>query len=463
VDEQVATWSAVAQLAAIRDGGISSRELLELYLDRIERLDGPINAVVTKDAERARAASDAADVARARGERAGLLHGLPITIKDAIETEGIRSTAGSVDLTDHVPAQDAPAVAQLKAAGAIVFGKTNTPKWCADVETFNRVFGVTNNPWDVTRTTGGSSGGSAAAVASGFTSADIGTDHGGSIRIPSHCCGVFGLKPSFGVVPQRGYLNQVGGGATDVDLNVFGPIARSADDLDLLLTVLAGPAPELAAAWRVDLPSCDTRSLADVRIGTWFDVDAAPLDVEYRALLRDTVDTLADARAAIDDSHPPVEFAEQRDLFWHMVMAAAAPSLSERVAEASAGSHLAWLRAENARARLRRVWAEWFDEYDVLLCPALAVPAFPHVGKGPLDVRTVELNGETRPMADVLAWPGMISVVGLPSALVPIGRTRGGLPVGMQVVAPYLHDRRAVRVAKLISEVTGGYTPPPGF
>jgi amidase len=463
MDEQIATWPAVAQLAAIRDGTLSSRELLEVYLDRIERLNPAINAVVTIDADRARAASDAADAAQARGEHTGPLHGLPVTIKDAIETEGIRSTAGAVELTDYVPTRDAPAVARLKAAGVIVFGKTNTPRWCADVETFNRVFGVTNNPWDVTRTTGGSSGGSAAAVAVGFTSADLGTDHGGSVRIPSHCCGVFGLKPSFGVVPQRGYLNHVGGGITDPDLNVFGPIARSADDLDLLLGVLAGPAPELDVAWRLDLPPCDAHSLAGMKIGTWFDVDVAPLDVEYRALLGATTNALGDAGGRIEDSHPSVEFAEQRDLFWHMVMAAAAPSLSDRFAETAAGSHLAWLRAEEDRARLRRMWAEWFEDFDVLLCPALAVPAFPHVGKGPLDVRTVELNGETHPLADVLAWPGMISVVGLPSVVVPIGRTADGLPVGMQVVAPYLHDRRAVRVARLITEVTGGYETPPGF
>jgi amidase len=200
-----------------------------------------------------------------------------------------------------------------------------------------------------------------------------------------------------------------------------------------------------------------------LRIGTWFEVDECSLDVEYRSLLGATLDAVADAGAVVEDEHPPVAFAEQRDLFWHMVMAAAAPSLNERVADAAAGSHLAWLRAEDARARLRQVWAQWFEQYDVLVCPALGVPAFPHVGKGPLDSRTVEVNGESRPMADVLAWPGMISVVGLPSVLVPVGQTRGGLPVGMQVVAPYLHDRRAVRVARLISEVTGGYAPPPGF
>src|SRR3954468_6853190 len=272
MDEQMATQPAVRQAEAIRAHDVSSRELLELYLDRVERLNPAINAVVTLDAERARAAADAADDALARGDDVGPLHGLPVTIKDAIETEGIRSTGGAVELTDHVPAHDAPAVARLKAAGAIVFGKTNAPRWSGDVETFNEIFGGTNNPWELGHTTGGASGGSAAAVAAGFTSFELGTDIGGSVRIPAHCCGVFSLKPSFGVVPQRGYLDHVGGGTTDADVNVFGPIARSAKDLDLLLGVLAGPPPEQAAAWRIELPEPSAKhGLDGQRIALWLD------------------------------------------------------------------------------------------------------------------------------------------------------------------------------------------------
>ena len=206
VDDSIATRSASELAAGIRDKEWSSRELLDLYLDRIDRLDGPINSVVTLDAERARTAADAADAALARGDAVGPLHGLPVTIKDAIETEGIRSTGGARELTDHVPTADAPAVARLKDAGAIVFGKTNLPRWSADFQTYNDIFGVTSNPWDLDRTVGGSSGGAAAAVAAGFTSFELGTDIGGSVRIPAHCCGVFSLKPSFGVIPQRGYL-----------------------------------------------------------------------------------------------------------------------------------------------------------------------------------------------------------------------------------------------------------------
>ena len=466
-DERTATLSASELAAGIRAKEWSSRELLDLYLDRIDRLNGPVNAVVTLDADRARVAADAADVALARGDAVGPLHGLPITIKDAIETEGIRSTGGAVELTDHVPTRDAPAVARLKDAGAVVFGKTNLPRWSADFQTYNELFGVTNNPWDLQRTVGGSSGGAAAAVAAGFTSFELGTDIGGSVRIPAHCCGTFSLKPSFGVVPQRGYLSHVGGGTTDVDINVFGPIARSADDLDLLLGVLAGPEPERADAWRIDLPECRVQSLGDLRIGTWLDDPVSPIQSEYLGMLRAAVDQLADAGAHVDDDRPPVDFAAQRELFVRMIVPAIAPSLAhdqtEEQADASSGSHLAWLRAEEERAALRATWAEWFRCHDLLLLPVVTVPAFPHDHDPEMFGRTIEVDGETRPLITTIDWLGLIGIVGLPSAVVPIGRTAEGLPVGMQIVAPYLHDRRAVRAAQLVSAVLGGFEAPPGY
>jgi amidase len=463
LDDRVATRTASGLAAALRAREFTSRELLELYLDRIERLNREVNAVVTLDADRARAAADASDAARARGDDLGPLHGLPVTIKDAIETEGIRSTGGATELVDHVPAADAPAVARLKDAGAIVFGKTNLPRWSGDFQTFNDIFGVTNNPWALERTVGGSSGGAAAAVAAGFTSFELGTDIGGSVRIPSHCCGVFGLKPSFGVIPQRGYLDHVGGGLTDADINVFGPIARSADDLDLLLDVLAGPEPERADAWRLELPPSAAQTLGDFRIGTWFDDPASPVEREYVGMLRGAADRLADAGAKVDDARPPVDFAEQRGLFTRMILPAISPSLPDDQAEASSGSHRAWLRAEEERARLRRTWADWFAGHDLLLLPVMTTAAFPHDHTPDMLARTIQIDGEPRALISTIDWLGLIGIVGLPSAVIPIGRTAAGLPVGMQIVAPYLQDRRAVRAAQLAEAVLGGYTPPPGF
>jgi amidase len=461
MDDSLLLAPATRLAEAVRTKEVSSRELLDGYLDRIDRLNGRVNAVVTLDVERARAAADGADGAIANGDEIGPLHGLPITVKDAIETEGIRSTGGAVELSEHVPAADAPAVARLKAAGAVVFGKTNVPRWSGDFQSFNEIFGVTNNPWDVTRTVGGSS--AAAAVAAGFTSFEVGTDIGGSVRIPSHCCGVFGLKPSFGVVPQRGYLDHVGGGTTDADINVFGPIARSADDLDLLLGVLAGPEPERAAAWRLELPEAGFDALAGLRIGTWLDDPACPVDTEYGALLHAAADALADAGAQVDDARPSVPFAEQHALFTRLILPAISPSLPDAVADGASGSHRAWLRAEEDRARVRAVWAEWFTGHDLLLCPVMTVPAFTHDHEGDLASRRILVNGEDRMLADTIQWLGLVGVLGLPAAVVPIGRTAGGLPVGMQIVAPYLHDRRAVRAAQLVDEVLGAYAPPPGF
>lgn len=463
MDNAVATWTATRLAGALATKEIASRELLDLYLARIERLNPAVNAVVTLDVDRARATARALDDALARGERRGPLHGLPITVKDAIETEGIRSTGGAVELTDHVPARDALAVARLKDAGAVVFGKTNVPRWSGDVQTYNDIFGTTNNPWDVTRVPGGSSGGPAVAVACGFTSFEIGTDIGGSVRVPSHCCGTYGLKPSFGVVPQRGYLDHVGGGTTDADINVFGPMARGADDLALLLSVVAGPEPDRAVAWRLELPPPRHADLSSYRIGVWFEEAACPIDREVLTVLRGAVDALASAGAKVEEAHPPVEFAEQVGLFNQLILAAISPSLDPEIADAMSGTHRQWIEGDKHRARLRAAWAEWFETFDLLLCPVLPVPAFPHDQDGDMMQRSLTVNGEAAPYLNAVTWAGLIGVVGLPSAVPPIGRAAGGLPVGVQVVAPYLRDRDAVHVAGLLGQLTGGYQAPPGY
>jgi amidase len=461
-----ATASARELAGALRRREVSSRELLELYLDRIDRLDGPIGAVVTLDAEGARRRCAEADEALVRGRPLGPLHGLPVTVKDAIATGGLRSTGGATELRDHVPAEDAPAVARLRAAGAVVFGKTNLPRWSGDLQTYNEMFGTTSNPWDTARTAGGSSGGPAAAVACGFTAFELGTDIGGSVRVPSHFCGAFGLKPSFGVVPQRGYLDHVGGGTTDADINVFGPIARSAADLELLLDVLAGPEPERAGAWRLTLPPPACEAVRGARVAVWFDDPALPVDSEYRAVLGRLADRLSDAGAGVEEARPPVDARGQVDLFFSMLTAALSPSSPDDQADAVGGSHRRWLAREERRAALRAQWAEWFTGWDVLLCPVTPTAAFPHdQGGGVLD-RTMTVDGESRPYVENLVWTGLIGIMGLPSAVPPIGRTASGLPVGVQVVAPYLRDRTAVRLAGVVADeadVPGGYEPPPGF
>ena len=233
---------ATALLAALERKETSSEELLRLYLARIERLHASVNAVVTLDADRAVAEARACDAERARGELRGPLHGLPVTVKDSFETEGLLTTSGgSPELMAHVPKRDADLVARLKAAGAVVFGKTNLSTQAMDIQTYNAAFGTTNNPWDATKTAGGSSGGSAVAMSAGLSALEAGSDLGGSIRIPSSFCGVFGHRPSFGIVPTRGHVPGPPGTLAAPDLETAGPIARSADDLDLAMRLLAGP------------------------------------------------------------------------------------------------------------------------------------------------------------------------------------------------------------------------------
>ncbi|HEX5192990.1 MAG TPA: amidase family protein [Solirubrobacteraceae bacterium] len=451
--EEPLSWAATRLAAAIRSREISSRELLELELERVKEQNPRVNAVVTIDEDGAGAAARRADELTARGGSLPPLHGLPVTIKDAIETAGMRSTGGAIELTDHVPTDDAPSVARLKQAGAIVFGKTNVPRWSEDMQTYNAIFGTTNNPHDVQRTAGGSSGGAAAAVATGMTAFELGTDIGGSIRIPSHFCGVCGHKPSFGVVSQRGYLGYLGSGGTDSDLNVFGPLARTVGDLELLMDVLVGPDVELATAWTLRLPPARHAELADYRIGVWIDDPDGELDIEVRALLHHAVAALGDAGAQVSDSRPALGLAESDEVFWPLVLGAASPRLPDDVAVEVGGPHARWIRHRDRAAELRRRWREWFATHDVLLCPVMPVPAFPHDLAGTFSDRSLAINGQPVPHARTLPWIGLIGVAYLPATVVPVGRTASGLPVGIQVVGPYLEDRTALFVARHLAQL----------
>ncbi|HEX4864877.1 MAG TPA: amidase family protein [Acidimicrobiales bacterium] len=462
-DGSPALWNLNQQAEAIRGRKISSREMLDEYLARVERINPQLNAVVTLDPGPAGEAAARADQeASRRTADLGPLHGLPVTIKDAIETAGIRSTGGARELSTHVPERDAPAVAKLKAAGAIVFGKTNAPRWSGDMQTFNDLFGTTNNPWDHSRTPGGSSGGAAASVAAGLTSFELGTDIGGSVRVPSNFCGVFGHKPSFGVIPQQGYLDHVGGGRIDADINVFGPIARSAGDLASLLEVLGGPSGEDEKAWRLDLPPARHNDVRDYRIGTWLDDPAGEVDSEVGETLDAAAEALAKAGAKVSGSRPPIRLPDAVALFNSLITPAISVSTDKQTGDAISGTHREWLDNHQSRGEMRSVWSEWFREFDILLCPVTPMAAFPHDQSGSIVDRSVIINGHPRPHIATLAWTGLVGVVYLPSTVVPVGFTPGGLPVGIQVVGPYLEDRTPLFVAAELEALLGGYTPPPG-
>ncbi|HET9691720.1 MAG TPA: amidase family protein, partial [Acidimicrobiales bacterium] len=384
-------------------------------------------------------------------------------VKDALEVAGVRSTGGAVELADHVPAADAPVVARLRAAGAVVLGKTNVPAWSGDIQTFNDLFGTTANPWDPSRTPGGSSGGPAVAVATGMSAFETGTDIGGSIRTPSGWCGVCGHKPTFGVVPQRGYLDHVAGGRTDADINVVGPIARSVRDLAMLLDVVAGPLPAEGRGWSLSLPPSGwAGDVAALRVGTWFGDAAAPVDPAVAEVLEAAASALAAAGAGVTDARPGFAMAEAAAVFSGLITAAVSVSFPDDggFADAVSGSHRQWLRLDERRAALQAAWESFFDGHDVLLAPVMPVGAFPHDHSGDITTRTVDVAGVATPHVALITWAGIVGVAGLPSTVVPAGRV-GGVPVGIQVVGRRFADRTTLAVAALLEELLGGYRPPP--
>lgn len=480
----IATSSAVELAAAIRRRELSSVELLDAYAARIAKLDGPLNSVVTLDLERGRAKAQEADDALARGENRGPLHGLPVTVKDSLETAGIRTTCGLKAWSDHVPAADAAVVARLVDAGAIVFGKTNTPVLAADVQSYNPIFGVTNNPWNVARTPGGSSGGAAVATACGFTAFETGSDIGGSIRTPAGWCGIYGHKPSHGIVPVRGHLPGPPGTLGEADLAVVGPLARSADDLDLLLGIEAGPLPDRGRAWKLDLPAPRHAKLSDYRVAAWLDDDAFPVDPEVRAVLAGAVQSLRAAGASVDEgARPALRLADVFDTYLRLLspvmlaglpreqfsslqqMAAAMPADAAdsmtKLARYGTGTHRDWLAANEARERIRAAFADFFTRYDILLTAVTPVTAIAHDHSEPQPMRTISVGGQSRPYFDLFAWIAPATLALLPATTAPAGRTAGGMPVGVQIVGPWLEDRTTIDFARKMADAVGGFEAPP--
>ena len=447
----------------------SARELLDAHLARVEQRNAEINAVITIDPDAARAAAAEADDRRVAGTTLGPIDGVPITIKDAIATAGLRSTGGAIELHDHVPTHDAVAVARLRAQGAVIYGKTNLPRWSADYQSDNEIFGTTNNPWDLERTPGGSSGGAAAAVAMGFTPFELGTDIGGSVRLPASFCGVYGHKPSFGVVPTHGYLDNPVHHRSTADVNVFGPLARTIDDVEFVFDRISGPSPDDSVAWRLDLPPPRAVRLEDFRIAAWFDDSLGPIDPALDDVHDRLLRQLESAGARIDHDIRP-GFDPLLATRLGMMLISSATELSETPDELQARrasgdmlTHRDWDEMRRQRDLVRQAWAAFFDHVDVLLCPVTCVPPFRHVqSEGASNFSAAVLaDHHDRPYRDLLHWNALIGSAYLPVTTPPIGRTTAGLPVGMQVVAPYLDDRTSMAFARCIAPIIGGYEPPP--
>jgi len=478
--------SARVLVAALAEGKVSSAELVDRAISRIEAYDTRINAVVVRDFERARTAAAAADASIARGERRPLL-GLPITVKEAFNVAGLPTTWGIPAFKGWQPAQDALAVTRLKAAGAVILGKTNIPLTISDWQSFNDVYGTTNNPWDPGRTPGGSSGGAAASLAAGYVALELGSDINGSIRQPAHCCGVFGHKPSTGLVPLHGHApprSPPTAADGTVGLGVVGPLARTADDLELALGLIAGPDDADGIAYRLVLPAPRHQQLSEFRVLVLDTHPLLPTAVAVRGALDRLAERLIKQGAHVARTSPLLpDLAEAARLHQKLVFAfsqAFAPPEFYRRGEAQVAqlspddqslaawrqratvmSHREWIAANAQRGRLREQWRALFEEWDVVLCPPSVTPAFPHDHSPDQNSRLIDIDGKTYPYRDQSVWPSIATGPGLPATVAPIDRDDGALPVGVQIVGPYLEDRTTIAFARLIEREFGGFTPPP--
>lgn len=478
--------TAEALLAALTAREISAVELTRHAIARIESLDAGINAVVVRDFERAVVAAAEADRALAAGERRPLL-GLPMTVKEAFNVAGLPTTWGFPRGRDWRPAEDALIVGRAKAAGAIVLGKTNVPFGLVDWQSYNDIYGTTNNPWDPGRTPGGSSGGSAASLAAGYVPLELGSDLGGSLRVPAHFCGVFAHKPSLGLVPFRGHTPPgVPALPTDTDLAVVGPMARSARDLELLLDVIAGPDEPMATGYRLTLPPPRHNDLKGFRVLVLDTHPLLPTAARVRGAVERFAARLAGAGVRIARSSPLLpDMATAARIYTQLLssffaadipieryrriqeLAAALPaddmSLAATRLRGFALSHREWVTANRVRTGLSQRWREFFRECDVVVCPCMPTPAFPHDHTPEQSTRRIRIDDKDYAYLDQVLWAGVATLPGLPATAVPIERTDTGLPVGVQIVGPYLEDRTTLAFARLVEREFGGFVPPRAF
>ncbi len=445
---------AVRIVDALAARKVSALELADEAIGRIEARDGPINAVVVRDFDRARDAARQADAALARGERRPLL-GLPMTVKESHDVAGLKTTWGFEWAKDYVASQDAVGIARLKAAGAVILGKTNIPVGLGDWQSVNPIYGRTQNPYDLTRSPGGSSGGGAAALAAGMVPLEYGSDIGGSIRIPAAFCGVYGHKPSLDLIPGRGHA-PAGAEGTPPPLAVVGPLARSAADLTLALDVLAGPDIPLSKGYRLDLPAARRSRLADFRVLVLTGHPSAALDSEIRLALEGLAANLEKLGAKVKRSNAALpDLAKQQEAYGALLGVA----MALRAPEKPTTTAVEWIAMLDAQMAFRRQWAALFETVDVVVAPNFGQVAFPHIAEDP-NSRTLSIDGQPTPYFAQLAWPGLATFPNLPATAVPIGQTKAGLPIGAQIIGAFLEDRTTLAFAELLEREFGGFKAP---
>ena len=484
-------YSAKKLLQEMKNGNLTSRQLLDYYIERIEKRNPALNSVVATDFSAARAKADAADKARSEGDSWGPLHGLPITVKDTFEVVGMPCAAGSPSLKNHVPQTAAVAVENLEAAGAIVFGKTNVPLFASDIQSYNKVYGTTNNPWNPKNTPGGSSGGAAASLAAGFTPLELGSDIAGSIRIPAHFCGVYGHKPTHGIISLRGHIPGPPGVLSETDLAVAGPMARTADDLQLMLDVVAGPSPLMQPGWNLKLPAAKQRKLTDFKVLLWMEDPLCPIDKNLILVYDQLKHTLeeqgvnvtvgAPGGMGLDRFYPSYlnllggvmgaslkkmqrfAFGMAAPLLEKFGDKLRMPRMFENFLTGVSQSHIDWARFNEKRYRLREKFSAVFNEYDVVLTPVAMTNAFKHTQQQDIFTRKLNVNGVMRNYPDMFMWIAPATLMGLPATSAPIGQTAEQLPVNVQIIGAPFQDKTTIKFASLLEKVMGGFKEPPGY
>ncbi|KQU89287.1 amidase [Mesorhizobium sp. Root102] len=445
--------------AAIRDCKISAVEALDAHLAQIDAHNQAVNAVISLDREGARSQAEKADAALTRGDALGPLHGVPFTLKDTHETAGVKTTVGFPPFAHYVARQDSPVVTRLRAAGGVLMAKTNVATMLSDWQSNNPLFGRTSNPWNLQRTAGGSSGGAAAALCSGMTPFDVGSDMQASIRLPAAFCGVYGLKPTEHRVSLAGAFPDPGGAARSVRLmSCLGPLARSVEDLSLIYQIIAGPDgrdTDLAPVPVGDMPKLDPRTL---RIAFAPSFPGLPVAGDISAAVESLARQLQRAGAVIEEAKLPKldlhDDLEQGGALIGIMMEAAQPEPPEEPTPVSR-----WFEALARRDRSVLAWDRFFESHDALLCPVAMTTAFPHCEPGAL----IEVDGKEQSYWMLPAYGAVFNYSGHPALSMPCGLDSAGLPVGLQLVGKRWSEAQLLGIARAIEPLTGGFRRPPAY
>ena len=480
----IAFLSATQLAHKIRDREISSEELLNHYLHRVDKFNGALNAIVVQMRDDALIQARAADAAVAAGANLGPLHGVPMTVKESYNVAGTPTTQGNPAWKNNIATEDAEAIKKLKNAGAVIFGKTNVPLGLADFQSYNDIYGTTNNPYDHERIPGGSSGGSAAALAAGLTGLEAGSDIGGSIRNPAHFCGVFGHKSTWNLLWMRGH-SRPGDIRSTRDISVIGPLARSAGDLEISVKTLAGPNDIMARGYTLNLPTLNGRGLKDLKIAVWKEDEMCPISAETKTRVDMVVQACKDAGATVnEEARPDFDSNHTHDTYQQLLQATMASGMpnddyeslkrhvetldpsddsrSNRTLRAQVLSFKDWMQNNELREHLRWKWHLFFQEHDVLITPMMPTPAFPHDHRE-FGERTIMVDNQEIPYFDQVFWAGLSGVSYLPSTVIPTGLNSQGLPIGVQIVGPEYADLITIEVAKELEAAGFQFTPPPDY